>query len=112
MGVRVSLDDFGTGYSSLSYFKKIPADELKIDKSFVMGMRDDADDQQIVRTALALAKHFKLKTVAEGVEDKTAYGLLRDMGCDYAQGFYFSKALPPAALTAWRRQREQDLVTA
>ena len=112
MGVRVSLDDFGTGYSALSYFKKIPVDELKIDKSFVMGMRDDADDQQIVRTVLALAKHFKLKTVAEGVEDVTALGLLRDMGCDYAQGFYFSKALPPAELTAWRQQREQSLVTA
>lgn len=112
MGVRVSLDDFGTGYSALSYFKKIPVDELKIDKSFVMGMRDDADDQHIVRTVLALAKHFKLRTVAEGVEDELALELLRDMGCDYAQGFYFSKALPPDALRAWMLQRDQVPVTA
>jgi EAL domain-containing protein (putative c-di-GMP-specific phosphodiesterase class I) len=70
---RSLADDFGTGYSSLSYFKKIPADELKIDKSFVMNMATDASDQQLVRTIIELARHFKLEVVAEGVENRATF---------------------------------------
>jgi EAL domain-containing protein (putative c-di-GMP-specific phosphodiesterase class I)/GGDEF domain-containing protein len=100
-GVRVSIDDFGTGYSSLNYFKRIPADELKIDKSFVMRMLDDASDHRLVDTILKLAKQFNLQTVAEGVEDRATYEALVAMGCDYAQGFYFSPALDAGSLGRW-----------
>ncbi len=101
LGVRIALDDFGTGYSSLSYFKKLPADELKIDKAFVLRMQQDKEDQHMVDTIVRLAHHFNLKVVAEGVEDEVALGMLRDLGCDYAQGFYFSKARDVIGLRDW-----------
>lgn len=101
LGVRIALDDFGTGYSSLAYFKKLPADELKIDKAFVLSMKQDKEDQHMVDTIVRLAHHFGLKVVAEGVEDAVALAMLRDLGCDYAQGFYFSKALDVGSLRAW-----------
>lgn len=100
-GVRISIDDFGTGYSSLSYFKKIPADELKIDKSFVMRMLQDSADHRLVETILKLAQQFKLATVAEGVEDRATYDALVAMGCDYAQGFLFSPAIDGLKLKEW-----------
>jgi EAL domain-containing protein (putative c-di-GMP-specific phosphodiesterase class I) len=101
LGVRISIDDFGTGYSSLSYFKKIPADELKIDKSFVLRMREDEDDERIVRAIVGLAQHFRLAVVAEGVEDEATLDVLAAMGCDYAQGFLFSRALQQSAFLTW-----------
>jgi EAL domain-containing protein (putative c-di-GMP-specific phosphodiesterase class I)/GGDEF domain-containing protein len=101
LGVRIALDDFGTGYSSLAYFKKLPADELKIDKAFVLRMQQDKEDQHMVDTIVRLAHHFGLKVVAEGVEDEVALGMLHELGCDYAQGFYFSKALDVGSLRAW-----------
>lgn len=107
LGVRVALDDFGTGYSSLAYFKKLPADELKIDKAFVLRMQQDVHDQHMVDTIVRLAHYFGLKVVAEGVEDAVALGMLRDLGCDYAQGFFFSKALDVASLGAWIAQYRQ-----
>jgi EAL domain-containing protein (putative c-di-GMP-specific phosphodiesterase class I)/GGDEF domain-containing protein len=108
-GITIAIDDFGTGYSSLSYFKKIPADELKIDKSFVMGMVKDSSDQRLVQTILALAKHFNLRTVAEGVEDWATFDELEALGCDHAQGFLFSPALPKADLDRWLRDHPGDL---
>jgi diguanylate cyclase len=104
LGVRVSIDDFGTGYSSLSYFKKIPADELKIDKSFVMKMSNDQGDQRLVETIISLAQQFKLKIVAEGVEDRATYDMLARMGCDYIQGYLFSPALSAQNLAVWLRE--------
>lgn len=101
MGVRISIDDFGTGYSSLSYFKKIPAEELKIDKSFVMGMLKDESDQRLVETIVRLAQQFKLEVVAEGVEDAATFEALAKMGCHYAQGYHFAPALPQAKFCAW-----------
>ncbi len=101
LGVRVSIDDFGTGYSSLSYFKKIPADELKIDKSFVMRMSTDEGDQRLVETIISLAQQFKLKIVAEGVEDRATLDMLARMGCDYVQGYLFSPALSAERLALW-----------
>jgi len=103
LGVRVSIDDFGTGYSSLSYFKKIPADELKIDKSFVLRMSTDEGDQRLVETIISLAQQFKLKIVAEGVENRATFDMLARMGCDYVQGFLFSPALSADKLAIWLR---------
>ena len=94
MGVRISVDDFGTGYSSLSYLKRFPIDELKIDRSFVAGLNDDADNLAIVRTIIALGKALKLDVVAEGVESEAQLEFLRAMGCDRAQGYLLGR---PAA---------------
>jgi len=100
-GIRVSIDDFGTGYSSLSYFRKIPANELKIDKSFVLRMLQDPADERLVATIIGLAQQFKMDTVAEGVEDQATLQALTTMGCDYAQGFLFSAALSASELKQW-----------
>lgn len=107
LGVLIAIDDFGTGYSSLSYFKKIPADELKIDKSFVLRMLADQSDQRLVGTIINLAHQFGLGVVAEGVETQPTLDLLADMGCDCAQGFLFAPALHGDALQAWLHGRRQ-----
>ena len=93
-GCYVSIDDFGTGYSSLAYLKDIPADELKIDRTFVTGMLEDNGDYKIVEHAIGIAKSFGLSVVAEGVESEAMLSELQKLGCDYAQGYYISKALP------------------
>ncbi len=101
LGVRVSIDDFGTGYSSLAYLKEIPADELKIDKSFVMNMLTSKADRRVVEQIVALGHAFDLAVVAEGVENETVSGELAGMGCDFAQGFHYAKPLPPDKLPGW-----------
>jgi EAL domain-containing protein (putative c-di-GMP-specific phosphodiesterase class I) len=93
-GVGVSVDDFGTGYSSLSYLRRLPVDELKIDRSFVHAATDDEDDAAIVAAVVLLARTLRLKVVAEGVETESQLGLLRSLGCDRAQGYLFSRPLP------------------
>jgi EAL domain-containing protein (putative c-di-GMP-specific phosphodiesterase class I) len=103
LGVRVSIDDFGTGYSSLSYFKKISADELKIDKSFVMGMLTDRADEQLVDAIIRLAHQFGLSTVAEGVADEDTLQALAHRRCDCAQGFHIAPALDAEQLSTWLR---------
>ena len=108
-GVVIAIDDFGTGYSSLSYFKKIPADELKIDKSFIMNMASDSSDQQLVRTIIGLARHFNLEVVAEGVENRATFDALAQMGCHQAQGYLFSPALSLPRLKAWLAENSRDL---
>ncbi|MGE0372472.1 MAG: putative bifunctional diguanylate cyclase/phosphodiesterase, partial [Gammaproteobacteria bacterium] len=102
-GVRISIDDFGTGYSSLAYLKRLPVDEVKIDKSFVSAMALDNDDAVIVRSTIDLAHNIGLRVVAEGVEDKVTYDLLAGMRCDSVQGFYISRPLEADALLAWLR---------
>lgn len=101
LGVHLSIDDFGTGYSSLSYFKHIPASELKIDKSFVRRLLDDEQDLALVRIIIDIAHLFGLHVVAEGVEDNASLDALRDMGCDVAQGYLFSRPLPAREFLAW-----------
>lgn len=101
LGVQISIDDFGTGYSSLAYFKNIPADELKVDKSFVSGMLADGGDRQIVRTIVELSKRFGLRVTAEGVEDLETATALAALSCDRLQGYHYSKPVPHAAFIAW-----------
>ena len=106
MGVRVSIDDFGiddfgTGYSSLSYLKGLPADDLKIDRSFVKNLGKDIEDTAIVRMIIDLAHTVGMEVVAEGVESAEQARLLRELGCDLAQGFHFSKPLPPQRVPAF-----------
>jgi len=109
MGVKISIDDFGTGYSSLSYLKQLPVDELKIDKSFVMGITEDDNDAVIVRSTIDLAHNIGLKVVAEGVENQTVYNLLSGLHCDAAQGYYMSEALSADELVEWLQKSPYGL---
>ena len=94
MGVKLSVDDFGTGFSSMSYLKQLPVDELKIDKSFVIGLEEEESNDAIVRSTIELAHNLNLKVVAEGIETEGVYKLLKEYHCDMAQGFYLSRPLP------------------
>ena len=107
MGVKLSIDDFGTGYSSLAYLKRLPVDAVKIDKSFVLGMSADDNDGAIVRSTIDLARNLGLRVVAEGVETSEIWTVLRDLGCDFAQGYLLSRPLPGHELTAWLGQRKE-----
>jgi diguanylate cyclase (GGDEF)-like protein len=100
-GFKLSIDDFGTGYSSLAYLKRLPVDELKIDKSFVMGMETDPDDAIIVRSTIDLAHNLGLSVVAEGVENAAIMEQLRVLGCDEAQGYHLSRPMPAPAFMEW-----------
>jgi diguanylate cyclase (GGDEF)-like protein len=107
LGVSISIDDFGTGYSSLSYLKRLPAKEVKIDRSFVAGMLSTPSDLAIVRSTVDLARNLGLQTVAEGVEDPRTWSALTEIGCHQAQGFYLSPPLPAAELQAWLLDRDR-----
>ena len=100
-GYKLSIDDFGTGYSSLAYLKRLPVDELKIDKSFVMAMEHDAGDARIVRSTIDLAHNLGLSVVAEGIENENVLALLHGLRCDEGQGFHMSKPLPVADFCDW-----------
>lgn len=106
MGISLSIDDFGTGYSSLSYLSKLPVDEIKIDKSFVLGMVQDPHAAVIVRSTIELGHNLGKKIVAEGVETLEMWDLLADWGCDTAQGYYMSKPLPADKLMLWLAESE------
>ena len=101
LGISFSLDDFGTGYSSLSYLKKFPIDELKIDRSFLLGVPANNDDSSIVRAIIAMAHSLGQKVVAEGVEEVEQLDFLRQHNCDVIQGYYFSKPLNKADFTSY-----------
>jgi diguanylate cyclase (GGDEF)-like protein/PAS domain S-box-containing protein len=106
MGIRLSIDDFGTGYSSLAYLKRLPIDEIKIDRSFVMQMASDDDNAAIVRSTIDLGRNLGLDVVAEGVETQEAWEMVVSLGCTSAQGYYLSRPVPPAELFAWLRERQ------
>jgi diguanylate cyclase (GGDEF)-like protein len=101
LGVRLSVDDFGTGYSSLANLKRLPIDELKIDRSFVSPMMQDESDLIIVRSTINLGHDLGLKVIAEGVEDELTLKRLATLGCDLAQGYHLSRPLAPDAFTTW-----------
>ncbi|MRH41614.1 EAL domain-containing protein [Aquibacillus halophilus] len=94
LGIRIAIDDFGTGYSSMIYIKKFQADTIKIDRSFIANLQEDSDDAEIVLAIINLAKALKLNVVAEGVETKEQYNMLKEMDCVEMQGYYFAKPLP------------------
>jgi diguanylate cyclase (GGDEF)-like protein/PAS domain S-box-containing protein len=99
LGVGVCIDDFGTGYSSLSYLKRLPADVLKIDKSFIKGLEENDEDTAIAGMVIELAHTLGMKVIAEGVETDGQGAILEEMGCDMAQGFHFESPLPPEAIS-------------
>ncbi len=101
MHVPLSIDDFGTGYSSMAYLKTLPVNELKIDRSFVMGMADDPDSAVIVRSAVNLGHNLGMTVVAEGVQDSVARSELADMGCDLVQGYQICRPIPAQELERW-----------
>jgi len=108
LGVKISIDDFGTAYSSLDYLRKLPATELKIDRSFVAGIDRDASDATIVRATVRLAQDFGLQAVAEGIESRAVMDRLRAFGCHQGQGHFISPPLPPRQFVAWNLGRSQD----
>mgnify|MGYP003147843281 FL=1 len=100
LGVRLAIDDFGTGYSSLSYLTRLPLDVLKIDRRFIEHIPQAKDDKQIATAIIALAHTMNFKVLAEGVETAEQLAFLRQQGCDFYQGYYFSKAIPASEFTA------------
>ena len=109
-GVQLSVDDFGTGYSSLSYLHRFPIDVLKIDRSFVSGMVEDIDSRQVVKTVMALATGMGMQVVAEGIECQEQALQLTQMGCDFGQGYLFSKPLPEAEIVAMLSSRTATIM--
>jgi diguanylate cyclase (GGDEF)-like protein len=106
-GVMLAIDDYGTGYSSLAHLRRLPVDELKIDKSFVLALGNGAtrDDVVIVRSTIELGHNIGLKVIAEGVENAKAWNILKDLGCDMAQGYFVSKPLPEVDFRNWMEGR-------
>ncbi|WP_235088381.1 bifunctional diguanylate cyclase/phosphodiesterase [Chromobacterium sp. Beijing] len=100
-GVALYVDDFGTGYSSLSYLQKLPVDYIKIDQSFVMNMSQDKDSAMIVKSTIELVHHLGRLVVAEGVESAADWQSLRELGCDYAQGYFIAAPMPAEQFAAW-----------
>ncbi|MGO9973948.1 MAG: EAL domain-containing protein [Solirubrobacteraceae bacterium] len=98
LGVQIAVDDFGTGLSSLSQLPRLPVDILKIDQSFVQKLNTSAESLTLIRTLIELGRSLRLKTVAEGIEDRAALEALRSFGCDYGQGFLLSRPLSSEAL--------------
>jgi c-di-GMP phosphodiesterase len=104
-GVRFTIDDFGTGYSSLAYLKRIPVRSIKIDQSFVRDIATDERDASIVRSAIELAHSLDITVVAEGVETRHVWERLRDLSCDYVQGYYVARPMPSTDVAPWIRTR-------
>ncbi len=100
LGVGIVMDDFGTGYSSLSYLRSYPFDVLKIDRSFIRDIVDDSKDRELIKAAISMAHALKLKVVAEGVETDAQVAYLKQLSCDYVQGYLFGKPMPAEEMTA------------
>ncbi|EDZ96739.1 MULTISPECIES: EAL domain-containing protein [Limnospira] len=98
LGIKLSMDDFGTGYSSLSYLHRFPIDTLKVDQSFVRRMDDSQQNTEIVKTIIMLGHNLNMDIVAEGIETEGNVQTLKNLNCEYGQGYFFSKPLPVTAL--------------
>jgi diguanylate cyclase (GGDEF)-like protein/PAS domain S-box-containing protein len=109
LGFQIAIDDFGTGYSSLSYLQKMPLDELKIDQSFIREIHTNPADAVIVRSTIELAHNLGLKVVAEGIEEPDHIGLLQEMNCDFAQGYFFSKPQSGEDISSWLANGHHDV---
>jgi diguanylate cyclase (GGDEF)-like protein len=113
LGLSLAIDDFGTGYSSLSYLRQFPVDQVKIDRSFVAGLRENAlDDVAIARSIIELCQRLRVETVAEGIETEEQLKLLSELGCDLGQGFLFSPPMPMCDWPAWLGAARSSLVSA
>src|SRR5262249_23864799 len=91
IGVKLSIDDFGTGYSSLSYLHRLPFDTLKIDRAFVSRVGENGENSEVLQTIISLAKNLKMRVIAEGIETESQLAVLRNLGCDYGQGYLLAK---------------------
>jgi EAL domain-containing protein (putative c-di-GMP-specific phosphodiesterase class I) len=107
MGLKISVDDFGTGYSSLAHLRRLPVDQIKIDRSFVQEMAGNTEDVHIVQSVVELGHSLGMHVVAEGVEDQQAMQLLAGMGCDLVQGYHVSRPLPPDDFLVWLHAASQ-----
>jgi diguanylate cyclase (GGDEF)-like protein len=112
LGVNLSIDDFGTGYSSLSHLARMPANEVKIDRSFVQGLESDVEYAAVVRSAIDMGHSLGMKVVAEGIETEVAAQLLRGFGCDIAQGYLYARPMPCQALEIWLEGKERTPIIA
>ena len=106
LGLNISIDDFGTGYSSLAYLKRFPLNTLKIDRSFIKDIDTNSDDREITKAIIAMGQNLNLKVLAEGAETIEQVQILRDSGCDYIQGYYYSRPLPAAEILPFLQQSE------
>jgi len=106
LGIKIALDDFGTGFSSLSYLKRFPLDKLKIDRAFVKGLPNDTDDSAIIASVLAVAEHFNLTTIAEGIENPEQEALLEELNCSQGQGYFYDKPLTAHAMSQRLKHRQ------
>jgi EAL domain-containing protein (putative c-di-GMP-specific phosphodiesterase class I) len=106
LNVTVSIDDFGTGYSSLSHLARMPANEVKIDRSFIQGLESDAEYAAVVRSAIDMGHSLGMKVVAEGIETEFAAQRLQAFGCDIGQGYLYAKPMPLEQLMTWLQGRE------
>jgi EAL domain-containing protein (putative c-di-GMP-specific phosphodiesterase class I) len=111
MGVELSLDDFGTGYSSLSYLHRLPVNYLKIDRSFVSRMVESKENGEIVYTIVKLAQNLKMKVIAEGIESADQFTQLKQLGCEYGQGYFFSRPLDVEAAMRFLSSRIENSLT-
>ena len=109
-GFKIAIDDFGTGYSSLSYLSTLPADILKIDKSFVLQLDEQIADQTIVQTVVKLAHDFNMQVVAEGVENQASLELLHSYGCEFAQGYHICRPIDAPSYIEWHRARSASFI--
>ena len=105
LGLNISIDDFGTGYSSLAYLKRFPLNTLKIDRSFIRDITSNIDDREITKAIIAMGQNLRLKVLAEGVETEEQLEILRDSGCDYIQGYYFSRPMPASEVLPFLQNR-------
>lgn len=112
LGVQIVVDDFGTGYASMAYLNRLPLTKIKIDKSFVIDMNNNDNDNTIVRSIIGLGHNLGLNVVAEGVENRATLDALKALGCDCAQGYCVSKPMLPNEMAQWVAQSSWTRTTA